>query len=267
VVNLFTEDHAALTGARDVVIKNSLKPERSYNANVNYIKKVYTGSWWLNLDFSAWYTYFTNRILPDYTTNTNQIIYDNLSGHAVSKGVSLNSEMGFTNSLRGNIGVTFMDVSTINNNTAGKKITERQLLTERFTGTWTISYTFSKPGLTIDYTGNIYGPMKLPLLSDDDPRPLYSPVWSLQNIQLTKRFGKSVELYGGIKNLLNWTPAKKNSFLIARSHDPFNKKVQYDSDGQPQKTQENPYGLSFDPNYVYAPNQGMRGFLGMRWGL
>ncbi|HTF28506.1 MAG TPA: TonB-dependent receptor, partial [Flavitalea sp.] len=108
VVNLFTEDHAALTGAREVVIKNSLKPERSYNANINYIKKIYTGSWWLNLDLSAWYTYFTNRILPDYTTNTNQIIYDNLSGHSISKGVSLNTEMGLTNSLRGNVGVTFM---------------------------------------------------------------------------------------------------------------------------------------------------------------
>jgi outer membrane receptor for ferrienterochelin and colicins len=27
VVNLFTEDHAALTGAREVIIKNELKPE------------------------------------------------------------------------------------------------------------------------------------------------------------------------------------------------------------------------------------------------
>jgi len=267
VVNLFTEDHAALTGAREVVIKNSLKPERSYNVNINYIKKIYTGSWWLNLDLSAWYTYFTNRILPDYTTNTNLIIYDNLSGHAISKGVSLNTEMGFTNSLRGNVGVTFMDVSTVSNNPGGKKNTERQLLTERFTGTWAISYSFGKTGLTIDYTGNIYGPMKLPLLSADDPRPLYSPVWSLQNIQITKRIGNRIELYGGIKNLLNWTPAKRSPFLIARANDPFDKKVQYDAAGNPAKTSENPYGLSFDPNYVYGPNQGMRGFLGIRWAL
>ncbi|RYY14436.1 MAG: TonB-dependent receptor, partial [Chitinophagaceae bacterium] len=201
VVNLFTEDHAALTGARDVVIKSSLKPERSYNANFNYIKKIYTKSWWLNLDFSAWYTHFTNRILPDYTTNSNQIIYDNLSGYAVSKGISLNSELGLTNSLRGNIGVTFMDVSTISKND-GKKVIERQLLTERFTGTWAVSYTFRKPKLSIDYTGNVYGPMKLPVLSALDPRPAYSPLWSLQNIQVTKKFGKNFEIYGGIKNLL-----------------------------------------------------------------
>jgi outer membrane receptor for ferrienterochelin and colicins len=29
VVNLFTEDHAALTGAREIIIANNLKPEQS----------------------------------------------------------------------------------------------------------------------------------------------------------------------------------------------------------------------------------------------
>jgi outer membrane receptor for ferrienterochelin and colicins len=42
IVNLFTEDHAALTGARDVIILEELQPERSYNANINYLKKMYT---------------------------------------------------------------------------------------------------------------------------------------------------------------------------------------------------------------------------------
>ena len=44
VVNLFTEDHAALTGAREVVVLNDLKPEKSYNVNFNYIKKMYFDS-------------------------------------------------------------------------------------------------------------------------------------------------------------------------------------------------------------------------------
>jgi outer membrane receptor for ferrienterochelin and colicins len=39
-VNLFTEDHAALTGAREIIIANNLKPEQSINANLNYIKKI-----------------------------------------------------------------------------------------------------------------------------------------------------------------------------------------------------------------------------------
>src|SRR5690606_11127901 len=36
VVNLFTEEHAALTGAREVIIAETLRPETSYNINLNY---------------------------------------------------------------------------------------------------------------------------------------------------------------------------------------------------------------------------------------
>jgi outer membrane receptor for ferrienterochelin and colicins len=70
-----------------------------------------------------------------------------------------------------------------------------------------------------------------------------------------------------VKNLLNWTPNRGNPFLIARAHDPFDRQVQFDAGGQPLSTPENPYALTFDPTYMYAPNQGIRGFLGVRVSL
>ncbi|WEK33746.1 MAG: TonB-dependent receptor [Candidatus Pseudobacter hemicellulosilyticus] len=256
VVNIFTEDHAALTGARDVEILSELKPERSYNVNLNYVKKIYTRAAWVNLDASTWYTHFTNRIIPDYMTDPNKIIYDNLAGYSLSYGASLNTEFGFTNGLRGHVGFTFQQVSLVDRDGQGKRREQRQLLTEKWSGNWSLSYALPWGGFSVDYTGNIYGPMLLPLLSDRDPRPGQSPIWSIQNIQVTKKLGSGVELYGGIKNLLNWTPAKNVPFLIARANDPFDKDAASD-----------PYGLTFDPNYVYAPNQGMRGFAGIRWTL
>ena len=72
------------------------------------------------------------------------------------------------------------------------------------------------------------------------------------------------EIFTGVKNLLNWTPARNTPFLIARSHDPFDKKVEYESNGQVKSTAENPYALTFDPAYMYAPNQGIRVFAGIR---
>ncbi len=265
VVNLFTEDHAALTGARTVVIDGELKPERSYNVNLNYVKKIYTTGFWVNIDASVWYTHFTNRILPDYESNPNEIRYSNLQGYSLSQGASIATEFGFANSLRGHIGVTRQDVTIVEKDHAGGKQRKQQLLTEKWSGNWSLSYTLNTGGWVIDYTGNMYGPMLLPLLSDLDPRSRQSPVWSIQNIQLTKKWKQGIEIYGGIKNLLNWTPAKSAPFLIARAHDPFDKKVDYDGQGNVLATAENPYKLTFDPNYVYAPNQGMRGFLGVRW--
>ncbi len=263
VVNIFTEEHAALTGARDVIISEALKPERSYNINVNYLKKFYTKSGAIiGLDASAWYTHFTNLILPDYDTNPNQIIYDNLDGKAVTKGVSLNVDAIIASGITVLVGATLQDVSQTENG-----VKQRQILTERFTGTWGVSYKNYKTNLTLDYTGNIYGPMRLPLLGELDPRSENSPTWSIQNIQLTYDGLSNFEIYGGVKNLLDWTPNKGNPFIIARANDPFDKDVTFDNDGNALVTPDNPYGLTFDPSYVYAPNQGIRLFFGLRYSL
>ena len=104
--------------------------------------------------------------------------------------------------------------------------------------------------------------MKLPLLSELDPRKGESPWFSIQNIQITKNIGTSWEMYGGIKNILNFTPANNS---IARSFDPFDSGVDFNSNGEAIATTNNPYALTFDPSYVYASNQGIRGFLGLRY--
>jgi outer membrane receptor for ferrienterochelin and colicins len=263
IVNLFTEEHAALTGSRDVIILEELKPERSYNANLNYLKKMYSkNGTFIGLETSAWYTHFSNSIIPDYDSNPNQIIYKNLNGFAITKGISTNVDLAFNNGLKMILGVTLMDVSKTENS-----ITTRQILTERFTGTWAVSYRLNNIFLDIDYTGNFYGPLRLPLLGDLDPRLEYSPTWSIQNIQFTFNKFRNLDLYAGVKNVLNWTPNKGNPFIIARANDPFDKNVQYDTNGNAQVTADNPYALTFDPGYVYAPNQGIRGFFGMRYTL
>lgn len=261
VANVFTEDHAALTGARKVEFLSKLKPETSWNGNINFIKKFYAkNGTYIGLDVSAFYTYFNNKIIPDYETDPNKIIYNNLKGHAISKGISLNLDIALNNGLKFLIGGTCMDVYSVENG-----IKEKQMLTEHFTCVWNVGYTFNNIGLKIDYTGNVYSSMRLPLLSNLDPRNEYSPWFSIQNIQVTKIFKKGFEIYGGVKNLLNWTPNKNNPFLIARSNDPFNKDVQFSTDGKAMVTLNNPYGLTFDTSYVYASNQGIRGFLGFRY--
>ncbi len=263
VVNIFTEDHAALTGAREVVISNDITPEQSYNANLNFNKTIITKkNKYFVIDATAFYTYFTNRIIADYETNANHIYYENLNGHAISQGVSLKIEAEFIRDLRLEAGGTLMDISSIEN---GQK--QQQILTENFSANWSASYTIQKLNVSIDYTGNLYSPMRLPLLNEFDPRAQYSPWWSIQNIQLTFKGIKSFEIYGGVKNLLNWTPNKNTDFIIARSHDPFDKEVSFDANGNALQTPNNPYGLTFDPSYVYAPNQGIRGFLGVRYTL
>ena len=149
-------------------------------------------------------------------------------------------------------GATLMDVFTEQDG-----VRERQELTEHFSGTWSIGYTIEKADIEVNYTGNVYSPMELPTMSDGDfvdPRPAQSPWYSIQNIQLTKKLGDGFECFGGVKNLLDWTPWKtlpEGVRYLGNTLDPFQ--------------QNTPEGeLVFDPAYVYGPNQGIRGFIGLR---
>ncbi len=260
VANVFTEDHAALSGAREVIFEDELLPETSWNANLNYTKRVFTRSGTvINLAGSVFYTFFNNRILPDYETNTNAIIYANLDGSAVSQGISLSSDISFSKGANLNLGLTVQDVYTDENG-----IRERQLLTESVSGVWRLSAPLLRYQMKFDYTGNVYGPMDLPLLGELDDRPAQSPWFSTQNLQLTKTFLNGMEVYGGVKNLLNYTPPANS---IARAFDPFDRNVSFGADGQALVTPENPRALTFDPTYVYASNQGRRFFVGWRWSL
>ncbi len=258
IARVFTEDHAALTGAREVVFLENLNPERSWNINLNFVKNIYAKQGYiLNFDTSLFWTEFSNKIVPDYDSDPNKIIYSNLNGISINQGASINFNSLFNRGLRVNLGATYIDSSISEN---GKKFIP--YLTESFQGIWKIEKQFNKSQYKIDLNGNIIGKMRLPRLGPLDPREEYSPVFSIINLQIAKSIKNNYELYGGVKNILNFTPSK---FSIARSFDPFDKNVIFDNEGNATQTIENPYALTFDPSYVYASNQGVRYFFGIRW--
>jgi outer membrane receptor for ferrienterochelin and colicins len=253
VVNLFTEDHAALTGSRQVVVAETLKPEKSYNANLNYVLKIPMNNAFLNIDATGFYSYFTNKINGDFDVDPDKIVYDNLRGHAVSQGISLNVDATFAFPLKVLAGLTYMDVYQVDEDNAGIPRKSRQVFAPEWAGTFTVGYSFPY-NFGLDLTGNWNGPMRLPV-QHNDFRPEYSPWFLLANVQVTKKFAKRWELYGGVKNLLNYVP----KYSLMRSFDPFDKYV--------NDPVNNPNGHTFDTEYNYAPLQGVRGFVGMRYNL
>ena len=257
VTQVFTEQHAALTGAREVVLLEDLNPERSWNANLNFVQKFFLKKGAIiDFDLSLFTTHFSNKIIPDYDTDPNKIIYDNLDGRSISNGLSLNANLLVQGGLRVNLGATYIDTFAEENG-----IKTMPYLTERFQGVWKVEKKWIPNDLILDFTGTFTGRMRLPTLGDLDPRPSYSDPFSILNIQLTKIWNNSVESYGGIKNILNFTPARNS---IARSFDPFDRQVAFDGSGNALPTPDNPYALTFDPTYVYTSNQGIRFFFGLR---
>jgi outer membrane receptor for ferrienterochelin and colicins len=252
IVNLFTEDHAALTGAREVVIKSNLQPEKSWNANINYNRSFIFKKAFIGLDASVFYTYFTNKIIGDFSSDANKIIFDNLKGYAISEGIALNFDILFVNGFKAIVGGTYMNVYSMEKDSAGISRKVAQLNAPDFSGNFTLSYTFAKSQVSIDYTGTVKSPMHLPVVPDDY-RPEQSPWFTIQNVQLTKKFKWGLEIYAGIKNIFDFTPKDP----ILRAFDPFDKHIE----------ENNPNGYTFDPSYNYAPMQGRRYFLGIRYAI
>ena len=238
-VNLFTEDHAALTGARDVYVVEELNPEESYNLNLN-INHVFTlGNSSGTIDFDAFYTHFKNKISPDYETNVNQIIYANLDGVSISRGVAFNVQQNFEFPLSITLGGTFLDIYSIDKN----EVEKEELFAPSFSGIFSISCQFEKYDTSIDWTGKVYGPMNLPTYEEPFKREETSPWFTLQHLQLNKRFNNQLSTYIGIKNIFDYT---QDSPLI-------------DAD--------NPFGDNFDTAYAYGPLQGRRFVLGISFKL
>jgi outer membrane receptor for ferrienterochelin and colicins len=252
IVSVFTEDHAALTGAREVIFVNKIKPEQSYNGSLNVVYKMKaTKTSMIIWDASVFYYYFTNKIYGNYDLDPNKVVYDNLSGYAFSRGASLNAALAGTGNFKFNLGATFADVQNITKDSAGKETASWQLQSPNWSGNIIIGYIFPTQNLKLDLTGNWYGPQRLPILPNDY-RPEYSPWFCLLNFQVAKNFGKHLEIYVGAKNLLNFLPENP----IMRANDPFDKKASNITD--------NPNGYTFDPSYNYAPIQGFRVYGGLR---
>ncbi|HET6243427.1 MAG: TonB-dependent receptor [Bacteroidetes bacterium] len=243
VVNLFTEEHAALTGARTVVVKGELSPEKSYNMNlnVNHVFTIKESSG--TIDADIFYTYFENKIIPDYETDKNLIVYDNLLGHSISRGFSLSYNHRFNSPFKLSAGGTFLDVFAVTEDNDGNSVRENQAFVPKLSGVFTLSYTIKKLKTSIDYTGKVMGPMELPTYDHPFERDEISPWFTLQNLQVTKEIKKFFEVYIGVRNILNYT---QNSPLI----DP-----------------QNPFGPNFDTAYAYGPLQGRRFFIGLRFGF
>jgi outer membrane receptor for ferrienterochelin and colicins len=261
VVNLFTEDHAALTGAREVVIASALKPEKSWNVNFNYTGFIAHSKGYIGVDASIFYTRFSNKIVADFITDPAKIIYDNLRGYAISRGITLNTDFSFMNGIKIIAGATWMDVFEMDKDANGVNTKVPQLFAPKISGTFAVSYTMRKARLAADLTGKVNGPMYLPVVPNDY-RPAMSPLYGIVNFQLTKTFKRGFEFYGGIKNIFNFLPADP----LLHPDDPFDRPGgKYFNSYGIARPDTNPNGYVFDPSYNYAPVQGAKAFIGVRW--
>lgn len=245
VVNLFTEDHAAISGSRSIILEDDLEPERSWNATINLSHIIPFGTNPLVIDLDIFRTAFSNQILPDYDTQPGAILYRNLSGRAVTHGLTLNVSQSFTSiPFEYSIGMTLLDAVMLEQNSR-----DRIMYAPDYQIVATASYRDPATAVTFDYTARATGPMRLPEYAPPFERPTRSSAYAVHNLRLTRKLvhyesqnaHRDIEAFIGMNNILDYV---QPSPLI----DPAN-----------------PFGDNFDTNYVYGPLQGRRLVVGLRF--
>ncbi len=254
LVNLFAEDHAFVTGQREVKILEELQPEKSKSLilNTNYIYTGFNGSG--NFDIDLFYTHFSNKIIPNYD-NQKYIIYQNSEGYSYSKGVSGAWNHSFLNGMAFalNFNHQVVKYTKYNNNI-------RTLLDMEHSPRWTAGLNIKFPinrNWFLNTSSNYVGVMQLPKVFDmgtngqisEIARPEKSKPFSLHNININGKLSNKNEVYLGVLNIFNFR--QKESPLVAFNDPNYNK------------------GFSpfFDTSYAYAPNHGIEFFVGYKFYL
>jgi len=257
VVNLFTEDHAFITGQREVVIENELKPEKSFNGSVNFNHIFTAGNSQGSFDLDGFYTHFSNKIIPNYE-NVGQIIYRNTNGYASTWGVSATVNHEFKFPLRSKIGFTYQRATSADKNELGQWETSPILFASEWSGVFSFVYTLRKWKIDFAYSANITGPMQLPEVYDLDeageqlpnPRPTRSKPFYLDNIQITKDIPKiNLKVFIGLENIMGY---RQPVSPLSGTNDPG-----YAAGFSPK----------FDTSYAYGPIHGREIYAGVRWFL
>ncbi|MEM9991110.1 MAG: TonB-dependent receptor [Bacteroidota bacterium] len=253
VVNLFTEDHAFITGQRRVEITEALRPEQSYNASFN-LNQVYALAGSGTIDVEAFYTHFTNKILPDYDT-PGKIIYANSTGFARTIGIGLSINHSFSAPWSLNVGLNLQRATETETDENGNIVTRAIEFAPRFSGVFSANYTWKKHALTFAYTANLTGNMALPEVFDlgvdgellSVARATESTPFSVHDFQVNKTVNDALSLYGGVQNIFNF---RQSDSPLVGYNDP---------------NAATGFSDFFDTSYAYAPNIGREVYLGIKW--
>lgn len=253
IVNLFTEDHAFVSGQRELRIEEDLDPERSFNVGLGF-QHVYTfGNQQGSVELDGFYTYFTNKIIPDYDT-PGFIIYTNSESYAYTRGLSANINHQVGANLYLNLGAQWQNARQAESNEDGVLEEKRIIYSRDWSAVGSAEYSFPK-GIKLNYSFNWNGPTAMPEVFEVNalgeilsPRSDLSPQFTLHNLKVRKEF-KKIEIFAGVRNIFD--------------------NVQHISplSGTQDETVPLGFGEYFDTAYSYGSLMGRNFFVGFDWSI
>ena len=247
--NIFAENQPLFASSRtfDILDSNGkiygLNPEIAWNYGLSFAQKFSIFGKNADIGFDFYRTDFQNQVVVDLMQSAQQVLFYNLKGKSIANSLQLEFNYEVLDHLNLRSAYKFYDVTTDYLSGNYQKPLQAK---HRFFGNLEYETHIRENGKQwkFDYTFNWIGQQQLPttaLNPVNDRLPEFSPSYSLMNVQITRTFSSTFEMYIGGENIGNYTQEK----AILGS--------------------ENPFGSNFDASIVYAPVFGQMYYAGLRF--
>lgn len=237
-IGIFASNRAIVLSGADADTPYGLNAEVSYNAGINFTKEVMINQRSAVFGIDYYYTTFDQQVVVDYDVNPQEVHFYNLDGRSYSHSIQSQIDIEVIDRFDVRLAYRFNNPKT--DFQSGFDV--RPLVAKQRAFINLAYETESK--ISIDLTGNWISSKRIPSTLDNPEEFRLaedSPAFYTFNGQVSKKFGKDLDIYIGGENLLDF-----------RQEDAI---LQF----------ENPYGEYFDSSLIWGPVQGRVVYIGLRY--
>lgn len=244
--SIFAENMGLFASSRSVFIVGNdpntpygLQPEVAWNYGFNYTQGLTIGDKEFIVSLDAYRTSFENQIVANFET-AGSVTFSNLNGSSYSNSYQVKLEYELFKNFDARVAYRLFDVQT-----TYEQVLQKRPFVSKHRAFINVAYK-TKNDWFFDTTLNWRGSQRLPNTNANPKqyqRRANSPDFFLLSAQISKRWGKKLDVYLGGENLLNY---QQTDAIIAG---------------------DEPFGKYFDGSIVWAPLFGRNIYLGFRYNL
>jgi outer membrane receptor for ferrienterochelin and colicins len=247
--NVFAENQQLFGSSRNFEIVNTggkiygLNPEIAWNYGISFNQKFVLFNRNGDFGFDFFRTDFQNQVVVDLYQGPQQVVFYNLNGKSFANSLQLEFNYQLAEHLIMRSAYKYYDIQT----DYQYETSERPLQAKhRFFGNVEYQTHLFDDGKQwkFDFTINWLGRQRLPNTisnSGIDSMLDYSPSFTVMNMQISRVFSSTFEVYVGGENIGNY---KQEKAILGST---------------------NPFGTTFDTSIIYAPIFGKMYYAGLRY--
>ncbi len=247
--NIYAENQNLFASSRTFSVLDTngkiygLNPEIAWNYGFSFTQNFLMFGKVADVTLDFYRTDFQNQAIVDLFQSAQEVLFYNLKEKSYANSFQLDFNYEIIKHLNLRTAYKYYDISTDYLSGTYQRPLQAK---HRFFGNLEYDTPVQSKGQQwkFDYTLNWLGKQQLPNTATNpsiDRLPEFSPSFAVMNMQVTKVFSKTLEMYIGAENIGNY---KQNKAILGAN---------------------NPFGATFDTSIIYAPIFGQMYYAGLRF--